>query len=345
MTAALLPVLTALLCGAALAQYDSPTPPRPVIPGAVPAPRPQLRRIQAPLGGRALPQGVLRVRRPPAARPPPPPPPQQDEEEEDFSALRSGPSLPPAFASLPPRPVEERPEEEPEYDALELELNSPAPNTPPPPPPQPPRTAPTPARPQSLQPAVFRPSRPAFRPERPPQARPAPEDLPVPSRQQFRQQGRPRPPAEPQFAPQPQVAPRRPPQQQVARQPAPEQEYIRDKRPRKPVAQVIHKYRDDNPDGSITWGYENDDGTFKEETIGVDCMVRGKYGYVDPDGVKREYSYSSGIPCDKDKERESEGFIDYQNNKYVLANGDTVDLQGSIKNKGRRPAPVNSYRN
>lgn len=64
-----------------------------------------------------------------------------------------------------------------------------------------------------------------------------------------------------------------------------------------------------NEDGSITWGYENEDGTFKEETLGADCVVRGKYGYVDPDGQKREYEYQSGNPCDpnkKDQEEEEE---------------------------------------
>lgn len=28
-------------------------------------------------------------------------------------------------------------------------------------------------------------------------------------------------------------------------------------------------------DGSITWGYESEDGSFKEETLGADCVVRG----------------------------------------------------------------------
>lgn len=53
------------------------------------------------------------------------------------------------------------------------------------------------------------------------------------------------------------------------------------------MSQILSKYRNDNEDGSITWGFENDDGTFKEETLGADCIIRGKYGYVDPDGVKR----------------------------------------------------------
>ncbi|XP_045467696.1 putative mediator of RNA polymerase II transcription subunit 12 [Harmonia axyridis] len=91
------------------------------------------------------------------------------------------------------------------------------------------------------------------------------------------------------------------PQQRIASRPAEDEE---DPRARKPVSQILRKYRTDNADGSITWGFENDDGTFKEENIGVDCVIRGKYGYVDPDGVKREYSYESGNPCDKVEEEE-----------------------------------------
>lgn len=113
------------------------------------------------------------------------------------------------------------------------------------------------------------------------------------------------------------------------------------------LPQIIKRYREDNADGSITWGYENDDGSFKEETIGVDCVVRGKYGYTDPDGLRREYTYSSGIPCDKEEEdrkkQSTEGFEDYQNNKYVLPNGDAIDLESVIKNKARKP--VAQYRN
>lgn len=60
-------------------------------------------------------------------------------------------------------------------------------------------------------------------------------------------------------------------------------------RKRKPVVQILRKYRTDNEDGSITWGFENEDGTFKEETLGTDCVISGKYGYVDPEGVKRYY--------------------------------------------------------
>lgn len=33
-----------------------------------------------------------------------------------------------------------------------------------------------------------------------------------------------------------------------------------DDKPKKPVAQILRKYREEHPDGSITWGFENDDG-------------------------------------------------------------------------------------
>lgn len=65
--------------------------------------------------------------------------------------------------------------------------------------------------------------------------------------------------------------------------------------------QILRKYRNDNEDGSITWGFENEDGTFKEETLGADCITRGKYGYVDPDGVRREYNYETGLKCDDEE--------------------------------------------
>lgn len=36
------------------------------------------------------------------------------------------------------------------------------------------------------------------------------------------------------------------------------------------------RYSVRNDDGSITWGYSNLDGTFKEETIGINCITRGR---------------------------------------------------------------------
>lgn len=67
---------------------------------------------------------------------------------------------------------------------------------------------------------------------------------------------------------------------------------------RQPPVQTIRNYNKLNDDGSFTFGYESADGSFKEETRGTDCVVRGKYGYVDPDGNKREFTYVSGNPCD-----------------------------------------------
>lgn len=61
-----------------------------------------------------------------------------------------------------------------------------------------------------------------------------------------------------------------------------------------------------NDDGSFTFGYEAADGSFKEETRGTDCVVRGKYGYIDPDGNKREFTYVSGNPCDPNRPNEEE---------------------------------------
>ncbi|XP_058063632.1 PAX-interacting protein 1-like isoform X2 [Anopheles bellator] len=67
---------------------------------------------------------------------------------------------------------------------------------------------------------------------------------------------------------------------------------------RAPPVQTIRNYSKVNDDGSFTFGYEAADGSFKEETRGTDCVVRGKYGYIDPDGNKREFTYVSGNPCD-----------------------------------------------
>lgn len=73
-----------------------------------------------------------------------------------------------------------------------------------------------------------------------------------------------------------------------------------------PPVQTIRNYSKVNDDGSFTFGYEAADGSFKEETRGTDCVVRGKYGYVDPDGNKREFTYVSGNPCDPNAVQEEE---------------------------------------
>lgn len=119
-------------------------------------------------------------------------------------------------------------------------------------------------------------------------------------------------------------------------------------RRQRPVAQTIRKWRDENEDGSITWGYENDDGSFKEELIGTDCITKGTYGYVDPDGNKREYNYETGIKCDpnardNEEELQENGFINYEENRAVLPNGLEIDMTQLGKKKSKRPN--NIYRN
>nr|XP_026486442.1 E1A-binding protein p400-like [Vanessa tameamea] len=76
--------------------------------------------------------------------------------------------------------------------------------------------------------------------------------------------------------------------------------------PKQPPVQTIRNYNKVNDDGSFTFGYEAADGSFKEETRGTDCVVRGKYGYIDPDGNKREFTYVSGNPCDPNKPDDEE---------------------------------------
>merc|ERR1711963_201916 len=56
----------------------------------------------------------------------------------------------------------------------------------------------------------------------------------------------------------------------------------------------ILRYVDNqNIDGSYTYGYEAADGSYKLETRFVDGRVKGKYGYIDPEGNLREASYGA----------------------------------------------------
>jgi len=121
--------------------------------------------------------------------------------------------------------------------------------------------------------------------------------------------------------------------------------FVRRKRNKARVA-TVERYKYENEDGSITWGYQNDDGTFKEETIGTDCITHGKYGYIDSNGEKREYSYSSGVRCDPDtrkvkvnssgdRDLNGKGYFDYGANKFVLPNGRRVTVVVNQRNKAR----------
>ncbi|XP_049872552.1 uncharacterized protein LOC126371292 [Pectinophora gossypiella] len=345
-------LLICMLCAVTVyAQYDGPAPPRLQIPGAIPIGGPirqggfrQARLQAAPVAG-----PVPRIRRPGLGRP-------------SFKSVEATPR--PSLQSLDElaKPVTEEPEDEieintptafspnlfstpePQNDYFDFTTTSqpkppiafnPAPfqqSTPTPPKPEPirptqyrPLLAPQnfnpvrnePAKPQRLQPLSSRPQRPVFRPETRPFLEEDDAPAPPPPVRQYNR------PQEPIRAPVKSV---------------PQQKYTPShNREKKPVAQIIRKFREENEDGSITWGFENDDGSFKEETIGVDCITRGKYGYVDPDGLKREYNYETGIACDKNKEtQEEKGFIDYQENKAVLPNGITIDLNAMGK-KSKRP--------
>ncbi|XP_030027826.2 extensin [Manduca sexta] len=341
-------LLICMLCAiTAYAQNEGPAPPRLQIPGAIP--------IGGPIrqGGfrqgriSPVPGAIPRSRRPGLARP-------------SFKSVDASPR--PSLQSLeePAKPVTEEPEDEyeintptafspsvystpePQNDFYDITTTS-QPKPPiifnPSPFPQP---TPTALKPEPVRPTQYRPLAPQpFNPIRnEPLNKPQPARLqPLSSR-----------PQRPVFRPEPKpfiededVQPIRysRPQETINRAPvksAPQQKYTpSNSREKKPVAQIIRKYREENDDGSITWGFENDDGSFKEETIGVDCITRGRYGYVDPDGLKREYNYETGIPCDKAKEEQEEkGFVDYQENKAVLPNGITIDLNAMGK-KTKRP--------
>ncbi|XP_016914199.1 probable serine/threonine-protein kinase samkC isoform X2 [Apis cerana] len=99
-----------------------------------------------------------------------------------------------------------------------------------------------------------------------------------------------------------------------------------------PPVQTIRNYNKVNDDGSFTFGYEAADGSFKEETRGTDCVVRGKYGYIDPDGNKREFTYVSGNPCDPNAPKEDEDDLaDKQ---------EEDDISGPANYPSVRPIPV-----
>lgn len=339
-----------MLCAAtAYAQYEAPVPQRLQIPGAVPLNPPRGSFRQGRLQAVPVPGPGIRIRRPGLARP-------------SFKSVDASPR--PSLQSLeePAKPVTEEPEDD-------VEINTPTPYSPnlfSTPEPQndfydvsttsqpklplifnsspfPPSTQSN-FKPEPIRPTPYRPLPPsAFAPIRNEPIKPQPVRLqPLSSRPQrpvFRPE--PKPFVEEEEPIQPVRQYSRPQQEPVYRAPvksAPQQKYTPShNREKKPVAQIIRKYRDENPDGSITWGFENDDGSFKEETIGVDCVTRGRYGYVDPDGLKREYNYETGILCDKTKDEQDEkGFIDYQENKAVLPNGITIDLAAMGK-KSKRP--------
>ncbi|KAG6451954.1 hypothetical protein O3G_MSEX007395 [Manduca sexta] len=122
----------------------------------------------------------------------------------------------------------------------------------------------------------------------------------------------------------PRALQRAPARQKLQPQPAPEG-------PKQPPVQTIRNYNKVNDDGSFTFGYEAADGSFKEETRGTDCVVRGKYGYIDPDGNKREFTYVSGNPCDPNKPNEEE--------EPEAPAPDSAERDDGVPNYPTRPAP------
>ncbi|CAD7093346.1 unnamed protein product [Hermetia illucens] len=306
------------VCVTAILAQSGPTPPRLNIPGAIPLSlKPQFRNDK-----------LVRIRRPIAgARPAPIP-----------NAIPI-PVTPRLLEEA--KPVTEEPEDETPDNYLPQFNTQPAPQ-------------PSPLAPLPLEPNFLQQESSAEEPRFQPQERPFSPQIsaqrfsPAPERKVVRRPAHREP--RPQFDQEAVQTIRQVP----ARRPVPEieEEDFR----KKPVAQILRKYREEHEDGSITWGFENDDGSFKEETIGIDCITRGRYGYVDPDGVKREYNYETGILCDpnkRDEQVEQSGFVDYEGNKAILPNGVEVDLSNMGKKKSKRPGafipqqgpPQSIYRN
>ncbi|XP_045603579.1 uncharacterized protein [Procambarus clarkii] len=70
---------------------------------------------------------------------------------------------------------------------------------------------------------------------------------------------------------------------------------------KEPEVKILRSWSHQNADGTFSWGYINDDGSYKNETRGLDCVVRGVYGYIDKaTGEQLSFPYESGNPCDPD---------------------------------------------
>lgn len=79
---------------------------------------------------------------------------------------------------------------------------------------------------------------------------------------------------------------------------------------------ILRSWSHHNADGTFSWGYINDDGSFKNETRGHDCVVRGVYGYTDIEtGEQLSFPYETGIACDPDA---PDYYYDYDANVLLL---------------------------
>lgn len=78
---------------------------------------------------------------------------------------------------------------------------------------------------------------------------------------------------------------------------------------KEPAIKVLKSWNNKNADGTLSWGYISEDGSFKNETRGHDCVVRGVYGYVEQEtGKLLSFPYVSGNPCDPN---EPDDYYDY----------------------------------
>lgn len=252
------------------AQYDSPAPPRLNIPGAVPLP------ILRPGGGNGIPASafrtdrvhpgpvVIRTRRP------------------LIKGGRLQPNGVPAVAALEPaKPVTEQPEEDEAPFAPQILHSAPH---------QPQLLAHAAPQPKLLaQTNFFEPNSlgedeagpiiARFQPQERPTAVPVqlarfqqqPQQQQHVQHQQQQQQYK-----RPAFRnPEPEEQQQQQQRREPVVRPTPRlHSHHQDERERKPVAQILRKYREEHEDGTITWGFENDDGSFKEESIGIDCVTR-----------------------------------------------------------------------
>merc|ERR1711936_209429 len=109
-----------------------------------------------------------------------------------------------------------------------------------------------------------------------------------------------------------------------------------------PTTQVpILRFLDSqNPDGSYTYGFESGDGTYKIETRLANGQVKGKYGYIDSNGIVRETVY--GGSAQRGFEPEIEGVVvarpapEYEDDYDQVENVVSVPLEERPSRPGSR---------
>lgn len=52
---------------------------------------------------------------------------------------------------------------------------------------------------------------------------------------------------------------------------------------------IVNQTRQLNDDGSYAFGYESEDGSYRVENRDASGLVKGKYGYIDPTGERKEF--------------------------------------------------------